>query len=103
MQNKQNKKNHVYIYLLLFKVSDEGKSMAHCVYSYLSSCLKWSCSIFSLRLFGISMVTIEVRDGRAVQIRGPHNKRPTDKELSIIDNWAKKEFIGITKYAVAGR
>ena len=82
---------------------DEGKSMRHCVYSYLSSCISGKCSIFSLRLFGISVVTIEVRDFRAVQIRGQHNKRPEDKELVIIHNWAKSENIEITKYAVTGR
>jgi hypothetical protein len=82
---------------------DEGKSMRHCVYSYLSSCVKGHCSIFSLRLHGISMATIEVRDFRAVQIRGPHNKRPENKEITIINNWAKAENIEITKYAIAGR
>ncbi len=82
---------------------DEGKSMHHCVYSYLSSCIKGACSVFSLRLFNVSMATIEVRDFRAVQIRGPQNKRPTDKEILIINNWAKTEGIEITKYAIAGR
>lgn len=82
---------------------DEGKNMRHCVYSYLSSCISGKCSIFSLRLFDISMVTIEVRDGRAVQIRGQSNKRPGDKELAIINEWAKKESIGITNYAVGAR
>ena len=82
---------------------DEGKSMSHCVYSYLSSCKSGTCTIFSLRLFGTSMVTIEVRNDKAVQIRGRHNTRPTDKELVIINNWAKAEFIEVTKYAVAGR
>lgn len=82
---------------------DEGKSMRHCVYSYLSSCISGKCLIFSLKLFGISVVTIEVRDFRAVQIRGPHNKRPDDKELVVIHNWAKTENIEITKYAISGR
>lgn len=82
---------------------DEGKSMGHCVYSYLSSCLTGKCSIFSLCLFNTRMVTVEVRDYRAVQIRGPRNKRPTDKEMSIINSWAKSENIGIANYAVGGR
>lgn len=82
---------------------DEGKTMRHCVYSYLNSCIKGSCSIFSLRLFGISVATIEVREYKAVQIRGHHNQRPKDKEISVINDWAKKELIEITKYAIAGR
>lgn len=82
---------------------DEGKSMHHCVYSYLHSCIKGSCSIFSLRLFGVSVVTIEVREYKAVQIRGYRNQRPTDKEIQVINDWAKKELIEITKYAIAGR
>lgn len=82
---------------------DEGKSMRHCVYSYLKSCIDGKCSIFSLRLFGTSVATIEVRGTMAVQIRGPRNQRPTEKELSLINDWAKKELIEITKYAVTGR
>ena len=82
---------------------DEGKSMGHCVYSYLRSCIDGKCSIFSLRVGNVSMVTIEVRDMRAVQIRGPRNRKPSDKEMSIINNWSKTEHIEITKYAVAGR
>lgn len=82
---------------------DEGKSMHHCVYSYLSSCLSGKCFIFSLRLFGERMATIEVRDNRAVQIRGPYNKRPTDKEISIINQWANLRNIEIAKYALGGR
>lgn len=81
----------------------EGSTMHHCVFSYLSSCIKGTCFIFSLRLFGASLVTIEVRENRAVQIRGEYNKRPDQKALSIINAWANKENIQITSYAIGGR
>jgi hypothetical protein len=82
---------------------DEGKSLHHCVYSYLSSCLGGKCYIFSLRLFGERIATIEVRDFRAVQIRGSYNQRPSDKEIEVIEKWSKKENIEITNYAIGKR
>jgi hypothetical protein len=102
----KNEKQKIWNILEITNASDlydEGKSMHHCVYSYLSSCISGKCSIFSLKLFGISMATIEVRDSRAVQIRGSHNKKPDDKEIAIINNWSKEENIEITKYAFGGR
>lgn len=102
----KNEKKKVWNIMEIINASDlydEGKIMHHCVYSYLSSCLKGSCLIFSLRLFGQSMATIEVRNSVVVQIRGSYNSRPTDKEIVIINNWAKENYIAMAKYAVAGR
>jgi hypothetical protein len=78
----------------------EGKTMHNCVYSYVSSCVNKKCLIFSLRLFGQSLVTIEVRNNIAVQIRGNYNSRPGNKEINLISTWARKNNIEIAKYAI---
>jgi len=101
--NKEKNNYKIYEIIELITAKDlhkEGKAMHHCVFSYLSSCVKGSCAIFSLQLFGTSLVTIEVRNYQAVQIRGPYNKPPEQKERMIIYDWAKKNNIEITKYAI---
>jgi hypothetical protein len=77
----------------------EGKSMHHCVFSYLRSCISKSCCIFSLRLNDERLATIEVRGNSIVQVRGSHNKRVTDKAATLISNWAYEERLDITGYA----
>lgn len=101
--NKEKNSHKIYEIAELLTAKDlhrEGKTMHHCVFSYMSSCIKGTCAIFSLQLFGQSLVTIEVRDNQAVQIRGPYNKPPEQKERTIIYNWASKNNIEITKYAI---
>lgn len=83
------------------ELHNEGKKMHHCVFSYLSSCKNGNCSIFSLRLWGESLATIEVRGLKAVQIRAMYNKKPTDKEIKIIYDWSEKTGIQISEYAIA--
>lgn len=106
-EGNRDKKNYRHYELMEItsarELHKEGSSMHHCVFSYLSSCVKGTCFIFSLKLFGTSQVTIEVRDNRAVQIRGQYNKCPDHKEISIITAWAKKENLEISNYAIGGR
>ena len=101
--NEKRKVWHIIELTNAAELHDEGKTMHHCVYSYLQSCKTGQCSIFSLRLFGQSLVTIEVRQGRAVQIRGPYNKKPSTKEIEIIEKWAHSRNIEISKYAFGNR
>jgi hypothetical protein len=77
----------------------EGKTMHHCVFSYLHSCIKGNCSIFSLRLNGDRMATIEIRNNAIVQVRGSRNSKVVEKAALLISNWAYEERLDITGYA----
>jgi hypothetical protein len=84
-------------------LSEEGRSMKHCVASYAGSCSSGRCAIFSLRKFSRKgferMVTIEVlRDGKIVQIRGKSNRKPTSREMNLINRWVTKEKLTYASY-----
>ena len=74
--------------------------MHHCVGSYASICSAGKCAIFSVRYYEHNKekdttATVEVRDERIVQVRGKYNRRPDDKTLSAIRDWANDEYLTI--------
>ncbi len=70
---------------------NEGRTMNHCVYSYIGSCVSGKCRIYSLREKSTqgSILTIEVRNGILVQIRGKSNRRMQPDEQNIIEQWCQ--------------
>jgi hypothetical protein len=94
---------HIYQLLNQSELSQEGKAMNHCVFSYAKSCANGTCSIWSLRYndsIGNThrMVTIELRGDSIVQIRGKHNRKVEQKEMYIIEKWATKEGLKISRW-----
>ena len=75
----------------------EGRRMRHCVASYARSCSQGLCSIWSLEVeteAGVEpLLTIEVNPRRKemCQVRGKHNRRPTEKEKDVLRRWAMQE------------
>jgi hypothetical protein len=82
----------------------EGKSMRHCVYTYVKSCYSGECAIFSLMADTFSgserLVTIEVdlRKRQIVQAKARFNECPADDAKEVIQLWAAKVQISIAKY-----
>lgn len=72
----------------------EGRQLRHCVATYASSCARGHCSIWTMEVESFQsrtkLLTIEVLKGSQLvcQIRGKHNRLPTDRELKIIRRWA---------------
>lgn len=87
-------KNNEYIVLLPNKPSDlikEGDSLSHCVSSYIKDVCDERCEIYFVRKLDKqdeSLLTVEVRNNKVVQVRGKFNRYPTDEEKSFINNWA---------------
>jgi hypothetical protein len=75
----------------------EGREMRHCVASYARSCLHGWSSIWSLRHrwsdedVARPVLTIEVRSGRIVQVRGKGNARASGRALELVRFWAARE------------
>ncbi|SET09782.1 PcfJ domain-containing protein [Hymenobacter actinosclerus] len=68
---------------------EEGSAQKHCVSSYVYSCLKGRCGIFSLSVHGARTLTVEVLANRQiVQIRGRENRRATEREQDWLHQWA---------------
>jgi hypothetical protein len=104
-EGKDSNKKTYYIYQLLnqLELSQEGKAMNHCVSSYARSCANGTCSIWSLRTvdFGGNihrMVTVELRGNTIVQIRGKYNKSAEQKDMYIINRWATKEGLIVSRW-----
>lgn len=72
------------------ELRDEGTTLSHCVWTYIVSCARGDCSIWSLKKEGKSLITVEVRGTSVRQIRGKHNRHATDEEYSVIAKWETK-------------
>lgn len=71
----------------------EGDSLSHCVASYVDDVIKEKCQIVFVRSRERkedSLLTLEIRGGRVVQLRGKQNRKATNKELEFVNEWAKK-------------
>ncbi|MBO0358157.1 PcfJ domain-containing protein [Hymenobacter sp. BT186] len=78
---------------------DEGRTLRHCVASYLDSCRRGRSAIFSLTLNDTRTVTLEVQANRTiVQARGLFNRRPNDEESAWIQRWAADNCLLIPKH-----
>lgn len=80
---------------------EEGRTMGHCVYSYVGSCKSGICRIFSLReskAGGSVALTIEIRKNEIVQVRGKGNRAMTADEKKIVLDWAFHSGCNLSKY-----
>jgi hypothetical protein len=71
-------------------LQDEGRALHHCVSSYAYSCVNGHCSIWSLRMDGKRLVTLEMNQNKTiVQGRGLCNRSMTANEKTHILAWGK--------------
>lgn len=67
----------------------EGDNLNHCVASYIKRVIDGECLIFFLRKEkDESLITFEVRHNTIVQVRGLHNRKPTDNEVQALKEFA---------------
>ena len=74
---------------------DEGQMQSNCVASYIDRVANGYTMIFFMRLRKDpekSLVTIEVRDGRLVQVKARFNKKPTDEQNAAVETWFLNSF-----------
>ena len=77
----------------------EGRAMSHCVGSYVNNTLKMQTTIWSLRLMGQRLATIELYDEkRVVQVKARFNEKPPDEQLEIVRRWTRKENLEYTSW-----
>lgn len=68
----------------------EGDTLNHCVASYIKRVIDGSCKILFLRRNKEeSLITIEVRNNRIVQVKGLHNRKPNDNEVKALKEFAE--------------
>lgn len=68
----------------------EGDRLNHCVASYIKRVIDGECLIYFLRTNKEeSLITFEVRHNAIVQVRGLHNRKPTEKEKQALIDFAK--------------
>jgi len=81
----------------------EGKSMKHCVGSYVQQCKSGGSGIFSMAhdYYGgkSKCLTIEVsKNNEIVQAKGPCNRGPTAEERNILKKWAMHNNLTYNRY-----
>ena len=73
----------------------EGDVLNHCVASYIKRVIDGECLIYFLRKNkDESLITFEVRHDEIVQVRGLHNRRPNEKEIKALKDFAKYRKLG---------
>lgn len=77
----------------------EGQALHHCVASYIQSCLKGRCGIFSLTIDGVRALTLEVNQDRiVVQARGKQNRPMAADERFWVNRWLGEARLVLSKY-----
>lgn len=67
----------------------EGDNLNHCVASYIKRVIDGTCLIYFLRTDKeASLVTFEVRDNTIVQVKGKHNRKPSENEIKALVEFA---------------
>lgn len=72
---------------------EEGNKLSHCVKNYITSVMNGQCQIMFLRDIEVGsdpLVTLEIKQGDIVQVRGYDNRNPTPEEKEVLVKFAKK-------------
>ena len=78
---------------------EEGRSLQHCVASYLEACRRGRCGIFALRLDGRPTITLEISPDRVVvQARGRHNRSMNTSERHWVSRWLGEARLVVSKH-----
>ena len=77
-------------------LQNEGDELNHCVASYIKRVIEGQCLIYFLRINeDESLITLEVRNGDIVQVKGSHNRKPSEKETEALLEFAKDRKLGV--------
>ena len=79
-------------------LQEEGSRLNHCVASYIKRVIDGQCLIYFLRKQDKqeeSLITLEVKDNSIVQVRGSHNRKPSDEERKALEQFAKDRKLGV--------
>lgn len=77
---------------------EEGINLHHCVGSYVSKVQNAECSIFFLRKtddIETSLITIEVREDKILQVRGLCERLMDDEERSFLKKWCREKGLNL--------
>jgi PcfJ-like protein len=94
--------NYVFNQLLVYEdFENEAFKMRHCIRNYWHFCVDFinKTSIWSMSNGTDKVLTLELRNGRIIQVRGLLNRRATEEEQKVIVYWA--EWMKMTIYECA--
>lgn len=82
-------------------IEDEANQQEHCVRSYIKEMQRGKtciCFIRYLDNLSQSLLTVEVKKDTIVQVRGEHNREPTESENAFVDKWAEEKQLQESYY-----
>lgn len=85
------------------EIHAEGKTMSHCVYSYVPRCEQKVTAIFSMKYFnpkekswkGVGTIEVNLKMGKVVQFKAKRNQTPDSGAQLHLRKWAIKENITV--------
>ena len=83
---------------------EEGRRMQHCVVTYAQNCAAGYCSIWALERRHTDgkiekHLTLELdQNGVLVEARGQQNRRPTYREMQVLDAWVRSARLKMSRY-----
>jgi hypothetical protein len=94
--------NYVFNQLLVYEdFEHEAFKMKHCIRGYWHKCvyLANKSSVWSFSNGVNKLLTLELCNGKIVQVRGLCNRKATEQEQKIIMRWAEWMKMTVTEYA----
>ena len=82
------------------EIVDEGHKLHHCVASYVENAATGECVILFIRqIENIEepFYTVEIMDGRVIQIHGKNHCSPTPEVNKFLEQWKRKKLLAINK------
>jgi hypothetical protein len=84
------------------QLEEEGRSMRHCVGTYVEACRRRRSSIWSIRelrqsgqWYSVATIEINVHNRRVVQFFGRHNSTPVKELHRRLERWVRREGLAL--------
>jgi hypothetical protein len=83
----------------------EGQSMRHCVATYVKSCIRRQTSIWSMQIehqrgrHRVLTIEVDLLKRTICQARKKANQRPHEKEIAVMERWAKEQGLKVSDTA----
>lgn len=88
------------------RLRSEGKTMRHCIYSYVTYCLSGRTAVYSLTkensggIENILTISVDVANKRVTEARGKMNRIASQNEKRILQLWMSRVGLSASKYYV---
>lgn len=95
-----DRKHSIVLPSLTGEIKAEAKELSHCVASYISNVISGSTLIVFMRdtkKLEESLLTVEIKNGKIVQVKGLRNRAPSESENKSLVKFANEKNLEYTR------